>query len=91
LTDIVAKILMEIGITSDPTPGIVEIYRLKTKQRTIGMPPVIIAKMVSSLWLTFFSIKKESPSNRKILVKYAEIFIHQRTTDKGVPTFVEKS
>jgi hypothetical protein len=36
LTDIFAKIYMEIGITADPTSRIVQIYRLKTKQRTNG-------------------------------------------------------
>jgi hypothetical protein len=31
LTDISTRIFVELGITSDPTPGIVLIYRLKTK------------------------------------------------------------
>jgi hypothetical protein len=57
-TENFAKIYMEIGITADPTPRIVQIYRLKTKQRTNGMPPVIIAKVVTEL-MTFFSKKRK--------------------------------
>jgi hypothetical protein len=66
LTDIFAKICMEIGITSDPTPGIVEIYRLKTKQRTNGMPPVIIAKVVSDLMDDIILYKKGKSIESKI-------------------------
>jgi hypothetical protein len=57
---------MEIGITSDPTPGIVVIYRLKTKQRTNGMPPVIIARVVSELMDDILMYKKGKSIESKI-------------------------
>jgi hypothetical protein len=80
---------MEIGITSDPTPGIVEIYRLKTKQRTNGMPPVIFAKVVSKLMNDILLYKKGKFIESK---NFGEICReNQRTTDKGVPIFTEKS